>query len=367
MIRRSLGLLLWTATLLSVGCRAPSPDPLERLLIQPATAEALGYTIQWQRDLPVPSDRQLASVTPLKQWVVAVDSRNLATVMADDSGATAWHESVVGPTGQVLPPVQVGDAIGLSTRTNLFLHDAQDGELRRSLSYRQLVDTTPVVKGSHVIYGSVRGSVVAQSLRSGMLEWTYQMGSRVTADPVLADGALIVCGGSGEIVAIDPKRGTRLWETSAYQEISARPAVGEKHLYVASEDHNLYAIELGTGRIRWTYPTNVGLREAPTVIGDLVLQYVPDQGIVALNREGKVQWKLEEAGNWARLQKQGDHILIHQPGRVDKILFVRRRDGKVARKVPVSKVHRIVSPTPEPGPMTVLRDGGRVMKITPAS
>jgi len=54
------------------------------------------------------------------------------------------------------------------------------------------VDSSPVISGQQVFFGSSNGSIYALDVGSGIEEWRYDTGSAITASAAVADGRLVI-------------------------------------------------------------------------------------------------------------------------------------------------------------------------------
>jgi outer membrane protein assembly factor BamB len=64
------------------------------------------------------------------------------------------------------------------------------------------VDSSPVICGETVIFGSGDGRLYCVNLADGKERWAYEIGASVTASPAAADGLIVVGAEDGVLYAI---------------------------------------------------------------------------------------------------------------------------------------------------------------------
>ena len=68
------------------------------------------------------------------------------------------------------------------------------------------MDSSPVVVGDKVVFGSGDGRLYLVSLATGKKLWSYDLGKELTASPAVADGLVIIGCEDGALYAFGPKR-----------------------------------------------------------------------------------------------------------------------------------------------------------------
>lgn len=69
---------------------------------------------------------------------------------------------------------------------------AADGTEKWAFRTKGRVDSSPVVTGDHVVFGSDDGSVYAVSIKSGEEVWKYEIAQAVQSSPCVAGGRLVI-------------------------------------------------------------------------------------------------------------------------------------------------------------------------------
>ena len=67
------------------------------------------------------------------------------------------------------------------------------------------MDSSPVVVGDKVVFGSGDGRLYLVSLATGERIWSYDLGKELNASPAVADGLVVIGCEDGMVYAFDPK------------------------------------------------------------------------------------------------------------------------------------------------------------------
>ena len=76
---------------------------------------------------------------------------------------------------------------------------AADGAEKWSFRTKGRVDSSPVVTGNHVVFGSDDGNVYAVSAKSGEEVWKYEIAQPVQSSPCIAGGRLVIGSDDGSV------------------------------------------------------------------------------------------------------------------------------------------------------------------------
>jgi outer membrane protein assembly factor BamB len=173
-----------------------------------------------------------------------------------------------------------------------------------------VVETSPLLAGGRVYFGSWDHRVYAVDAHSGRLDWSFTTGDRVKGGVAFSGGRIFVGSYDGRLYALDAATGKRRWSTGGLGNLYATPSVAHGRVfvgstngrvyalggsngrllwstrtgsfvyspvalsggsaYVGSYDHRFYALSQATGRIRWTFDAGAPISGAPTVLDGLV-------------------------------------------------------------------------------------------------
>jgi outer membrane protein assembly factor BamB len=246
-------------------------------------------------------------------------STNRGSVFALDTatGSVVWRRSLGRCTAA--SPAVAGDLLVIGVMgprhhcdddgpAYLAALDLRDGHTRWKYGTRN-VETSPLVVGSLVVFGSWDGRVDAVDTK-GRLRWSFRTNAAVKAGAALWRSTVYVGSYDGFLYALDAQTGRRRWQATAGGRFYATPSVAEGRViaattdgvvhafaagsgaplwsrrigpfaysaaalafgraYVGSYDHRLYALDARTGRILWTAAGPGPVSGAPTVLGGLV-------------------------------------------------------------------------------------------------
>ena len=193
-------------------------------------------------------------------FLVALDTRN---------GKTLWRfrAGVI----ETSPLLAGGRVYFGSWDHRVYALDARTGRLAWSFATGDRVKGGVALAGRTVYAGSYDGQLYALDARSGRLRWTAGGGrlGRLYATPSVAHGRLFVSSTNGRVYAFSLS-GNELWWVQTGSYVYSPAALAGGTAYVGSYDHRLYALSQATGRTRWAFDAGAPISGAPTVIGGLV-------------------------------------------------------------------------------------------------
>jgi hypothetical protein len=118
-------------------------------------------------------------------------------------------------------------------------------------------------------------------------EFLTNDGAAVTAGTAVYNGVIYSADEHGEIDAVSSER-QQLWDTENGEfqtgPVAADLKVDESGLYIASKDSKLSCVNRATGKLKWQFFAGTPLAESPVTTNDTVYQYVPGQGMAALDK-----------------------------------------------------------------------------------
>lgn len=359
-----LGLIMLTFPLLSmIGCEAAPKSPLADLVVAPATADELGYSIAWQVDLLLPSDARLLDVEPMGDRVAALASDRVVSVLDAENGNVLWHARIGESISRLLPPVREDELLIASTRSRAYVYHIDRGELLNTIALEHIASTRPIVLYGNAFYGAADGVVFAQNLTTGAVLWEYEMGSPVSTAPILSSSTLIATSQAGDIAALVTTTGTLLWKKSTWEAVSAQPVATAQTVYVPGEDQALYAFDRATGELKWRYLTQASLTQDPALMGQLLILPVPGHGVLAINAaNGELVWRLDR--ELSPITRRGDRILMYASTLQPRIVYVSAASGEVLREVLVPRVENVLAAETQQA-LYFVDTGGRIMKVIP--
>jgi hypothetical protein len=284
----------------------------KQYVIGPRTAADIGYRILWQARVPQMGGAELRHTHLAGDAIFAVDAQNSVVRLRASDGEQMWRTSVGSPVDifrgvdWIETPVSEGtgprrrtvleDRVYISTDTECFVLDGAAGAITSRQSFNKLPTTTPLNRGRFLIYGTLGGQIVWHHAIVGH-EWrANSLDSTIRGSLASARGLVIAASDRGGILALDEATAGRRWANRTFGGIVASPSVSDDTVYVPCLDQYLWAFDLASGAVRWKYFTQSPLTTPAFPMGDVVLQFIPGEGLVCFNTiteriDGDVRWR----------------------------------------------------------------------------
>lgn len=327
--------LLIGLSVLAMGC-APA-DRGYQPPAEPVSIPARSFMKQWSYDLGSRAGRPAAlHVSEDLLFVRTVE--NNVFVLVRDTGELRFLRDVTDRHDRIFPPVLTEDWIIFPTHTQLVMYDRIAGR-QRVVELDVSVRTPAVYGDKRMFFGidSARGGrIIAVDPRAEFshVVWRVMTMGALSAAPVLHTDVLyfgdedgFVYAASTEGDAAWPLKGSRF---NARGPILADLVVDDYGVYVPVNNGVLYVLDRTTGKVKWQFFANRGLRTSPVVGRELVYQYVSGTGIVAID---KLQGEFTRKPIWTL--SEGVQVLSEDAERVyiatnqHRIVAVNKADGKV--------------------------------------
>ncbi len=354
---------------------------LETYLIGPQSASQLGCQIAWQSFAQLGDGGSLKMVASSAEAILAMSNRNGLTLLRPETGDRAWTTSAADPRDKIIglgvfPFIGREDTVrvGVMTDADFYTLGFDSGATIARSRYKHAPSTPPAHVGKWFIYGTNSGHVSWFNAATGNdsrahLVNAVRGGGAVTACPAVVGDTVVAGDRDGGVVALGTTRGDFRWKKELLAGVSASPAIGPSAAFVASEDQYLYAFDLGTGATLWKYFTQTPLTTSPFVAGELVLQDVPGEGLVALTQNpesqpgGEVRWKRERVmGTPITIV---DNAAAFWCAKCRKVTLVALKDGSILREVSLPSVENLEADTIEEGGFLAWSADGRIERLSP--
>ena len=194
------------------------------------------------------------------------------------TGKLAWKtpiQSFVSMSSATLDPARGVLVMGGTHPSKIYGFDAASGKLLWTVA-------PPLVFSSSA--GDGTWAMDGKGLAIGQIE------TRTSAQQATKESA-------SEELAVDVRTGKLVWSTelgigkTPPRNKDAVPTVVDGVVYTGSPvTHSEYAVDAQTGKVLWQQPLKVGMKGAPVVVGNAVIQATGSGAIFTLDREtGKVQ------------------------------------------------------------------------------
>jgi outer membrane protein assembly factor BamB len=132
--------------------------------------------------------------------------------------------------------------------------DAQTGD--ELWKYKtQPVESTPLLHGNRLFFGSWDHGVHAISAKTGRRIWRFQADNQVNTSAAWWRGRVFIGSDSGTLYALSAKTGRQLWSAHSGTEFwYATPTVAYGRVYIGNTDGTMYVYGAKTGNLLWAKP-----------------------------------------------------------------------------------------------------------------
>jgi outer membrane protein assembly factor BamB len=194
-----------------------------------------------------------------------------------------------------------GEAVALSMRTGhvLWTHPVPAGS-----------ESSPIVNGESVFFGSQDGTVYSLNVRNGHVRWTYHAAGAVKGGIAYNNGALYFGDYAGRAYAVNAGTGRQIWAmgTSGTAfgfgsgNFYSTPAVAFGRVYMGNTDGRVYSFAQYTGQLAWATATGAYVYASPAVadvkgLGPTVYIGSYDGHFYAFNAQsGAIRWSHPAGG-----------------------------------------------------------------------
>lgn len=121
------------------------------------------------------------------------------------------------------------------------------------------VETSPLLVGKLLYFGSWDGTFYALSARTGKVRWTFHASASITSSPAYDSGRVFAGTDDGHVLALDALTGKLLWEAASFSRFGRReyfyaaPTLAYGRVYIGNADGTLYAFGARSGRLLWAH------------------------------------------------------------------------------------------------------------------
>lgn len=345
-----------------------------RFTVGPTAAERMSYRVDWNVNAVAADGHTVKMASIGGDSLFAIDNRNNLTRIRRETGDRLWNTPVAEQFDAVHGITRVTDGgrdvVLITTDSDIWSYDVQNGTFVSRHRLRQVGSTAPVVIGSMLIYGSINGQLVWFQHEIGTGWRAYDLGGGIRLSPVRHRDVIVAVTSEGKTMALNANQATQYWSKTARAGVVARPAVNDLAVYVASLDQHLYAYDLNNGRVRWFRLTSAPLRTSPTVLNDQLYQYVPGEGLHAFDPmppdtyyDGRVLWTAPEVSGEVIGAHRGRVFAWDRDARV--LSIVSERTGDLYERISLPRVRHLHTSSSASGDFYAVSDEGVVTRLVP--
>ncbi len=149
------------------------------------------------------------------------------------------------------------------------------------------------------VYATTGGTVVARSLHTGTLKWSYQTSGKIYSTPAIAQQRVVCASTDSTIFCLDLQSGKEIWKYKTGKAIVASPAIEGNAVFIGSSEGIFRCLDLKKGGLLWQFDGVKNFVESrPLVYGDLVYFGSWGNTFYALDKKtGTLKWKREKYTN----------------------------------------------------------------------
>ncbi len=267
----------------------------------------------WKLDLPL-GGTSLKRLCLNENTLFACRSDNQVFWINRNTGHTLTLANAATPTSTLFPPITLADRVVFPSTGQLTVF-SREGRFSHGIPLRYSASSGGVGDGRLVFVGVDHengGRLTAVDTREQPYPispwWELMTRGQISANSAIFARDLFAGSRDGCVYAVRADSREILWQNLATGyfrtggQILADLKADKDGVYVASMDTKLYCLHLDSGRINWVYYAGRPLRDAssPVVTTDAVYLYVPETGVVAIDKSGKIEvrnhlWVVPEA------------------------------------------------------------------------
>jgi outer membrane protein assembly factor BamB len=274
---------------LTAGCAAHAVPPPRSA---PALLPANTFDGKWSTNID-PASGPIAQIYVREDLLFAYTADGTSYVLSRDTGRLLHVHYLNGGLANLHPPIVFKDNIIYTALNSLQLYDRRRGDFVRTIHLPLAVRSGATGYRNELFLGADYpdgGRLVCLDLTREYVptRWTLMFpGASESSAPTVYEDVVYAAGEDGNVAAVSVDNREPAWSFGYFVTLGpvyADLQVDETGLYVASADTKLYCINRVSGKVKWQYFSGTALKDSPTLTKDLIFQYVPGTGLVALEK-----------------------------------------------------------------------------------
>ena len=305
MIRKLSFLVAAVATLCGMiaGCRSSNENQENPFVVisQPSFVQA------WDLRIPLHEGDSVKGIYYLDGTVHVLTAQNYDQAVKGDSGELLYRNQVGSPDVTFRgAPTLVRDGIVFATDHTLEYY-TRNGNFIRSVDVKYNITNQAVGSnrddsvyvGLDFSQGCLAQVDVTQDIDP--VQWTFLTFGEVDGAIALSDG-VIYCGSEDGKVRACLEDRTPVWTLlppddafDTQSKVFGSIAVDNAYCYCSTDSGRVLCLDKNTGKMQWQYFSGQPLMTGPQVSDSGVYQYVPRQGLVAIDKSDKLSLSDQES------------------------------------------------------------------------
>lgn len=153
--------------------------------------------------------------------------------------------------------------------------------------------SSPASNGKIIMWGNVKGEIVAVNAESGKLEYKKKITNGFEAGITINGSNAFIGDSEGNLFSLNIVNGSPNWKYKTSGKIKSIPVLNSNTVFTCNLDGNVYSIRKADGRLNWELKTSGLLNATPLLFNDYLLQPDVDQKIYLIDiSNGKIHKQL---------------------------------------------------------------------------
>jgi len=247
----------------------------------------------WDTQVRLDGDETLTKLALTGDTLHAITSKNFDRALAADSGSPLYLNQITSADDSIVGlPITMGDHIAYATSHSVEIYNL-DGTLFKSIPLDTAVTSPP--SGAHGIVfvgvndGGGRLSAIDITKDYSPVVWQVMSFGRVYGSAAVSGHSVWFGSEDGSVRAVSFDD-IALWPLLDENKFASGGAitgdvkVDARNVYFSSSDGSLYCVGRESGKLQWRFFTGLPLNTGPDVTDTTVYQYVPNTGVVAIDK-----------------------------------------------------------------------------------
>lgn len=216
-------------------------------------------------------------------------------------------------------PVVAGNIVCFGTDDgDLMIYDAASGSELWTYHTGFPISSTPAVDGNTVYFADQNGTVYAVNTETKKIVWSFSGAGMIYSSPCITDNQLFIGSMSGHMYALDKTTGLLSWDFDSKGPVYASPAYSDGKVYFGNYNSDIYCLDAITKTVRWNR-TLSDIAGTPAARGERVFICADNGDVYALDaNNGTIIWQNSTGG-----------IGSSAPAVTDSLVIVGSTDDKV--------------------------------------
>jgi outer membrane protein assembly factor BamB len=237
--------------------------------------------------------------------LAAIDKSNGHTFWSRHLGTLSASSPAVNSSTVYVTVLATGDS---NSPGRVFALNYKSGQTRWARDIPSPTESSPLLDGDRLFFGSQGGIVYALNARNGNVLWTYHAGGAVKASPTLSGGTLYFGDYSGHLQAVSEQTGRQIWISGSEGALLgsgtfySTAAVVYGRVFLGNTDGRVYAYDAYSGKLDWAVQTGAYVYSSPAVtnapgLGPTIYLGSYSGTFYAIDaRSGHVDWTFDAHG-----------------------------------------------------------------------